>query len=332
VVGSSNTDVGVIGDSIGQGFAPFGVTGSSMFGVGVGGFHNGQGGTGVFGTTTIGTGVIGTAREQGTGVSGSSISGIGVDGSSDGGFISAGVFATSNGGFISAGVFGLSFAQSGVGIYGRGGENGLAGLFDGNVDVNGSLTKSGGGFKIDHPLEPAQKYLSHSFVESPEMKNIYDGIVILDKKGECSVELPKWFEALNCDFRYQLTSVGKPAPNLYVAREVANNSFSIAGGKPGIKVSWQVVGIRKDAWAQAHPLIVEEEKPTDERGYYRHPELYNQPPENNTFWKGNSELIQAVERQEDLSRTETSQIEEQVRYLREKMDRHREQLQDSSGT
>jgi hypothetical protein len=44
-------------------------------------------------------------------------------------------------------------------------------------------------FRIDHPLDPANKYLNHSAVESPDMKNIYDGVVTLDADGEAVVEL-----------------------------------------------------------------------------------------------------------------------------------------------
>ena len=106
------------------------------------------------------------------------------------------------------------------------------------------------------------------------MKNIYDGIVRLDASGEAVVELPEWFEALNADFRYQLTAIGAPAPGLYIAEEIADHHFKIAGGPPGTKVSWQVTGVRQDAYAKAHPLQVEVDKPDSERGYYIHPELY----------------------------------------------------------
>jgi hypothetical protein len=92
------------------------------------------------------------------------------------------------------------------------------------------ITKGGGGFKIDHPLDPTNKHLWHSFVESPDMKNIYDGVTILDERGEAVVELPDWFEALNRDFRYQLTAICGAAPNLHIAEEVAGNRFRIAGG------------------------------------------------------------------------------------------------------
>jgi hypothetical protein len=80
----------------------------------------------------------------------------------------------------------------------------------------------GGSFKIDHPLDPANKYLCHSFVESPDMKNLYDGVVVLDNKGKAVIELPDWFGILNKDFRYQLTDIGSPGPNLYIAEEISD--------------------------------------------------------------------------------------------------------------
>ena len=114
----------------------------------------------------------------------------------------------------------------------------------GNLAVTGTLSKGGGAFKIDHPLDPANKTLSHSFVESPDMMSIYNGVSNLDAKGRAWVTLPDWFESLNGDFRYQLTAIGAPQPRLYVAEEIHGNRFEIAGGKPGGKVSWQMTGIR----------------------------------------------------------------------------------------
>ena len=140
---------------------------------------------------------------------------------------------------------------------------------NGNLSVAGTLTKSSGAFRIDHPLDPANKYLYHSFVESPDMKNIYDGLAVLDKDGEALVRLPDWFEGLNQDFRYQLTAVGAPGPNLYIAQEVSHNQFKIAGGSAGMKVSWQVTGVRHDAYANAHRIPVEVEKPAEVRGHYQ---------------------------------------------------------------
>ena len=147
-----------------------------------------------------------------------------------------------------------------------------------DATVVGTLTKGGGSFLIDHPTEPGDKYLRHSFVESPDMKNIYDGVVVLDAAGEAIVELPDWFGALNRDFRYQLTCIGGHAP-VYVADEVAEGRFRIAGGRTGLKVSWQVTGIRQDAWANANRIAVEEDKPRHARGYYLHPEALGMPRE-----------------------------------------------------
>ena len=148
----------------------------------------------------------------------------------------------------------------------------------GTLSVSGAITAGTKDFKIDDPLDPSNKYLYHASVESPEMKNIYDGVVALDRKGQAWVELPDYFQALNQDFRYQLTAVGAPGPNLYVAREIKDNHFLIAGGRPHAKVSWQVTGIRHDAYANAHHITVEEDK-GNQRGTYLHPELFQQQHE-----------------------------------------------------
>ena len=60
-------------------------------------------------------------------------------------------------------------------------------LIPGNATVVGTLSKGGGSFKIDHPLDPENKYLYHSFVESPDMKNVYDGTSCLMSAGKPSV-------------------------------------------------------------------------------------------------------------------------------------------------
>ncbi len=173
----------------------------------------------------------------------------------------------------------------GTGVYGSTDNASLnAGTFVGNtviygnLNVTGTLTKGGGIFKIDHPQDPENKYLSHSFVESPDMKNIYDGTIKLDEKGEAQVALPSYFESLNRDFRYQLTCIGGYAP-VYVAKRISGNQFKIAGGNAGLEVSWQVTGIRKDVYANAHPIVVEQEKTASEKGLYLHPEEWGQSKE-----------------------------------------------------
>jgi hypothetical protein len=178
--------------------------------------------------------------------------------------------------------FGIWGSASGsgtnFGIYGSasGGVTNWAGYFYGNVNVTGTLSKGGGSFKIDHPLDPQNKYLYHSFVESPDMKNIYDGTVTTDASGYVTVTLPEWFEALNKDFRYQLTVIGDFAQAI-IAQEVQGNQFAIRTDKPNVKVSWQVTGIRKDAFAEKNRIPVEELKQGDDVGKYLHPEAYGLP-------------------------------------------------------
>ncbi len=158
----------------------------------------------------------------------------------------------------------------------------------GDLAATGSIIGASKSFKIDHPPEPTKKYLLHTSIESPDMKNIYDGVVVLDANGSATVELPSYFEVLNRDFRYQLTSIGAPGPNLYVAQEVSGNRFRIAGGQPGAKVSWQVTGIRHDAWANANRSQVEVEKTEAEKGLYLHPEAFGQPVEKSISYNGDA--------------------------------------------
>jgi hypothetical protein len=197
------------------------------------------------------------------------------------------------GAFLVGGSSNVGFGGDGLDAWAGGGPlaNGYAGFFEGDVYVSGNLSKGGGSFKIDHPLDPANKYLYHSFVESPDMMNIYNGNVMLDANGEAVIDLPEWFGVLNRDYRYQLTSIGGFAP-LYIAEEVSNNQFKIAGGKSGMKVSWQVTGVRQDAWANAHRIPVEVQKPERERGYYLHPELYGAPDEKNVEWARHPEVME----------------------------------------
>jgi hypothetical protein len=147
------------------------------------------------------------------------------------------------------------------------------GYFAGNLTVTGKVTKGSGSFKIDHPLDPANKYLSHSFVESPDMMNIYNGNVTTNARGLATVVLPDYFEALNGDFRYQLTVIGQFAQAI-VSKEISDGRFTIKTSRPNVKVSWQVTGIRHDAYANAHRIAVTEDKPATEQGTYLHPDVY----------------------------------------------------------
>jgi hypothetical protein len=153
----------------------------------------------------------------------------------------------------------------------------------GDVNIGGTLTASVKNFKIDHPLAPADKYLVHASVESSEMMNIYTGNVTTDREGEATVQLPAWFEVLNTDFRYQLTVIGQFAQAI-VAHKIENNQFVIKTNAPDVEVSWQITGVRQDAYAKAHPLVVEEGKDVTLQGYYIHPELYGAPDDHQIEW------------------------------------------------
>jgi hypothetical protein len=146
----------------------------------------------------------------------------------------------------------------------------------GNLYVGGSVQSSVKNFKIDHPLDPTNKYLYHTSIESPDMMNIYNGNVILNEVGESDIELPSYFEALNMEFRYQLTCIGGFA-QVYISKEISNNEFKISGGTPGLKVSWQVTGIRNDTYAKENRIQVEVDKPKEEKGTYLYPKTYKQP-------------------------------------------------------
>lgn len=241
-------------------------------GEGVYGFSSGSSGTGVLGSATgsFSYGVRGTGLSAGVRGECGTSNGSGVYGvTSAGGGSAQGVRGDASQAGAAGGAFYNNF---GTGVYAQS-TNGTAGFFSGNVTITGSLSKGSGSFKIDHPLDPANKYLYHSFVESPDMMNVYTGTAKIGEDGTATVSLPSYFGALNIDFHYQLTCVGGYA-QVYVAEEVKDNQFKIAGGKPGMKVSWQVTGTRNDAYAQYHRVPVETEKAPEDRGMYLAPEAF----------------------------------------------------------
>ncbi len=182
---------------------------------------------------------------------------------------------------------------------------GYAGVFDGDVSIAGTLFADTKDFKIDHPLDPANKYLVHTSVESSEMMNIYSGNVTTDELGIATITLPDWFESLNTDFRYQLTTIGRDA-HAWISQEIANRQFKISTNASNVKVSWQVTAVRQDAYAKAHPMVVEQEKPAQERGFYKHPELYGQPTEKQTEWGRHPQMMQRLKAQQAASSHKTA--------------------------
>jgi hypothetical protein len=270
----------------GESSAGYGVYGSSSTGTAVYGYSSGQfvpacgmyglnsyfGNYGQLGTTA--EGVYGWGNNNSIGVNGQTADGTGLNGVGYNGAWGTSNSLNGNGlrgecdnGTSAYGVWGLS-------------STGWAGTFSGNAQVTGNFYAGAKFFRIDHPLDPENAMLVHACVESDEMKNVYDGVATLDEAGEAWVDLPDWFDSLNKDFRYQLTCIGGFAP-VYVAQEIDGNQFRIAGGTAGLKVSWQVTGVRHDAYANAHPMQVEVDKQDSERGQYLHPAAFGLPESRN---------------------------------------------------
>jgi hypothetical protein len=129
----------------------------------------------------------------------------------------------------------------------------FAGRFDGDVKISGKL------------------YVGNTLVAYAALRQsslvLAAGMVALDRKGEAMVPLPRGTGNLHANFRYQLTPVGGPAPNLHVAQPIRGDKFKIAGGTGRIRVSWQVTGELKDRRvAIEYPA----EKPFDEKSAQAH--------------------------------------------------------------
>jgi len=254
-----------------------------------------SGGLGLYGVYGLGGSSTGNQQNGGYGV-------FGYGGDADGLASIGGNGGNFQGGYSSEyeGGFGASFtggdsAVSGLGGYGifvtggqgsnnSGPDEGFSAVFRQDISVNGATVNSVQKIKIDDPADPANKYLVHTAVASSEQMNIYSGNVTTDELGVATVTLPTWFQELNTDFRYQLTVVGGRFAQAIVSKEIAGNQFTISTNATGVKVSWQVTAVRQDAYAKAHPLVVEQVKGPRERGFYQHPELYGQPEEKQTEW------------------------------------------------
>ena len=167
-------------------------------------------------------------------------------------------------------------------------DSGRDATFADDVDIGGTLSKSSGSFRIDHPLKPETHFLFHSFVESPDMMNMYKGRGTITN-GKCKIDLPDYFEVLNKDIEYNLTAIGQKI-NLWISKEVQNNKFEVSGDVDG-EFTWVVYGVRQDKYAVANPIIPEVEKEIP--GYIR-PELFGETQ--NLLDKIKSENIRRKER------------------------------------
>ena len=298
-----NTGAGIVGLG-GEATNSADTPGNGVRGIGGNniGVSGGEGGDGV--AAYGGGGFVGGNGLFAAGGSGANISGVGVV--TRGGSIDNGAPGFGGAGIRASGGFGFGAGKAGgPGVYAFSGDgfsgaaSGPAGIFFGEVEVQGNFNVTGGGtknFKIDHPLDPENKYLYHAAIESSEVLNIYSGNITTNENGEATVTLPDWFEAVNRDFRYQLTVVGTFAQAI-VADEVKNNTFKIKTNASGVKVSWQVTGIRSDAAIRKRPFKVEEAKLQSERGYYLAPEAYDQPEERGIQWARNPQMMQQLKQQ-----------------------------------
>src|SRR5438128_6194715 len=84
-------------------------------------------------------------------------------------------------------------------------------------------------FRIDHPLDPLNKYLLHYCAEGPEPRNVYQGSVVTDSDGFAWIDLPNYYTEINRDPLYQLTVVDRSDDFVHakVAQEIRGNRFQI---------------------------------------------------------------------------------------------------------
>ncbi len=147
------------------------------------------------------------------------------------------------------------------------------------MGVTGAVTGAVPKVRIDHPLDPAHRYLQHVSVASSDMLDLYDGNVTTDAHGFATVRVPRWFQALNRTFCYQLTILGHApwATETRVWDEIAHNRFTIRTSRPQVRVSWEVTGIRHDRFANAHRIQAVVPKAKADRGKYLYPRGYGKP-------------------------------------------------------
>ncbi|HMS56283.1 MAG TPA: hypothetical protein PKA27_12865 [Fimbriimonadaceae bacterium] len=256
--------VGVYGDGIAAGLRGYSAynTGIYAFGHSGGlqaiGSRSTAGSVGVHGITqsTTGYGVLGTFSDVG-GTPGSPAYGIYglVDRDGDRALIGDSDITSGSG----YGVFGDT---DGVGIA---------------VYASGSFAASGGkAFRIDHPMDPENKYLFHYCTEGPEPLLEYSGTITTSASGYAWVELPEYFAEINRDLRYQLTVVDQTGEftMAIVSKKVQNNRFQIRTSRPEVEVCWEVKGVRNDAYMRHYGAPVVTDKADNERGLFEHPELY----------------------------------------------------------
>jgi hypothetical protein len=107
--------------------------------------------------------------------------------------------------------------------------------------------------------------------------NVYNGNITTNGRGFATVRMPRWFQALNRTFRYQLTIVGRSFAQAIVWTPIHQNRFTIRTNEPRVRVSWQVTGVRHDPYANAHRIQVLLPKSEANQGRYVYPQGYGKP-------------------------------------------------------
>jgi hypothetical protein len=224
------------------------------------GRHDGTGGFGVRGFVTDPNGAIGVIGQAG------------ISGGTGTGVRAENVNAANNDNALEAVTNG-----NGSALFAQG--RTTAATFNGAVQINGNLTVTGtkSGFKIDDPRAPSQRTLTHTPLETDSLQVTYNGNVTTDGSGRATVTLPSYALAIAGGWRYQLTPIGRFG-QVIVSREVGSDgSFQIRSEHPRTKVSWSVIGERKDPQARHDAITAVTAKTGRAKGRYLDPALYGKP-------------------------------------------------------
>ena len=138
---------------------------------------------------------------------------------------------------------------------------------DGGLNVPGPVSKASGTWKIDHPLDPANKILRHGFVEAPEYVNIYRGVVRL-VNGKATVNIDEYFGmmfgtfwAVNTDIMVSALQNQEGGTVVWPEGKMTGATLNITCADEACndEIAWMVTGRRRDPYV----LLVD---PNCERG------------------------------------------------------------------
>ncbi|MET0163511.1 MAG: hypothetical protein ABW318_00730 [Vicinamibacterales bacterium] len=251
--GTTNPVTAINGESaeIGvRGFGDTGVVGETFKGIGVKG--KATGGTGVNGDSNRGIGVEGRSTLK-AGVRGSSNSSHGVHGTGTWGVFGEGRLGVRGDGDL--GVFGFGLKE-GVGVWGgsrgigvlgsTGSKSGFAGFFQGDVFIQGNLTKTGLGSCVAVPFRDGSLRRLYS-IDSPESWFEDFGEARL-AKGKAEVTIDPGFAAVVRGAYHVFITPYGDSNGLYVSHRTSKR-FVVReqnGGTSTLAFSYRIVAKRKD--------------------------------------------------------------------------------------